>query len=375
MSWKLQQWKSVLEIKSGRSQKQVKNQDGKYPIYGSGGIMGYADDFICNEGTTIIGRKGTINKPIYVEEKFWNVDTAFGLSPSKYLDSKFLYYFCLGYDFTKHDKGTTLPSLVKKDLLANVFMAVPPIAEQRRIVEILDEAFEGIDRAEANTKKNLANARELFDSYLNKVFNNSKNTQWVTLSDLCVAITDGDHQPPPKASEGIPFITISNIDKQNRTIDFSDTFKVSPGYFNKLKEHRRPLQGDILYTVTGSYGIPVIVNDEKKFCFQRHIGLIRPSKETKSRFLYYLLLSEKVKKQADKCATGTAQKTVGLRSLRKFIVPKMSLNDQIEIIKKLDDTSKEVIRLEKIYQRKLEALAELKQSILQKAFTGKLPPL
>ena len=329
MSWKLQQWKSVLEIKSGRSQKQVKNLDGKYPIYGSGGIMGYADDFICNEGTIIIGRKGTINKPIYVEEKFWNVDTAFGLSPSEYLDSKFLYYFCLGYDFTKHDKGTTLPSLVKKDLLANVFMAVPPLAEQRRIVEILDEAFKGIDRAEANTKKNLANAHELFDSYLNKVFNNSKNTQWVTLSDLCVAITDGDHQPPPKASEGIPFITISNIDKQNRTIDFSDTFKVSPGYFNKLKEHRRPLQGDILYTVTGSYGIPVIVNDEKKFCFQRHIGLIRPNKETKSRFLYYLLLSEKVKKQADKCATGTAQKTVGLRSLRKFIVPKIFLNDQI----------------------------------------------
>ena len=162
MSWKLQQWKSVLEIKSGRSQKQVKNLDGKYPIYGSGGIMGYADDFICNEGTTIIGRKGTINKPIYVEEKFWNVDTAFGLSPSEYLDSKFLYYFCLGYDFTKHDKGTTLPSLVKKDLLANVFMAVPPLAEQRKIVEILDEAFKAIALAEANTKKNLANAIELF---------------------------------------------------------------------------------------------------------------------------------------------------------------------------------------------------------------------
>lgn len=101
MSWNLQQWKSVLEIKSGRSQKQVKNPNGKYPIYGSGGIMGYADNFICNEGTTIIGRKGTINSPIYVEEKFWNVDTAFGLSPSENIDSKFLYYFCLGYDFTK----------------------------------------------------------------------------------------------------------------------------------------------------------------------------------------------------------------------------------------------------------------------------------
>ena len=266
-------------------------------------------------------------------------------------------------------RGTTRPR-IRISVIRELPILTPPLEEQRRIVEILDEAFEGIAIAEVNTKKNLANARELFDSYLNKVFNNSKNTQWVTLSDLCVAITDGDRQPPPKASEGIPLITISNIDKQNRTIDFSDTFKVSPGYFNKLKEHREPLQGDILYTVTGSYGIPVIVDDEKKFCFQRHIGLIRPNKQTKSRFLYYLLLSKKVKKQADKCATGTAQKTVGLRSLRKFIVPKISLDDRIEITKKLDDTLKEVIRLEEIYQRKLEALAELKQSILQKAFTG-----
>jgi type I restriction enzyme, S subunit len=81
---------------------------------------------------------------------------------------------------------------------------------------------------------------------------------------------------------------------------------------------------------------------------------------------------QKVKKQADQCATGTAQKTVGLRSLRKFIVPNISLDDQIEIVNKLDDTSQEVIRLEEIYQRKLKALAELKQSILQKAFTGQL---
>lgn len=70
----------VLEIKNGRNQKQVENPDGKYPIYGSGGIMGWADAYICEADTVVIGRKGTINNPIYVDRPFWNVDTAFGLA-------------------------------------------------------------------------------------------------------------------------------------------------------------------------------------------------------------------------------------------------------------------------------------------------------
>ena len=74
------QWKDVLHIISGKNQKAVENPNGKYPIYGSGGIIGYADDYLCEAGTTIVGRKGTINKPIFVDEPFWNIDTAFGVA-------------------------------------------------------------------------------------------------------------------------------------------------------------------------------------------------------------------------------------------------------------------------------------------------------
>ena len=92
----------VLSIINGRNQKAVENPNGKYPIYGSGGIMGYADDYICKPNTVIIGRKGSINNPIYVETPFWNVDTAFGLESNvDKLFSKYLYYFCLNFDFEK----------------------------------------------------------------------------------------------------------------------------------------------------------------------------------------------------------------------------------------------------------------------------------
>jgi type I restriction enzyme S subunit len=240
-------------------------------------------------------------------------------------------------------------------------------------VAILDEAFEGCDRAIRNTEKNLANARELFESYLNAIFTQKRDGwDWVTLSEITTDITDGDHQPPPKSESGIPFITISNIDKQNRKVDFSNTFKVSSEYFEKLKVNRKPRKGDLLYTVTGSYGIPVIVDHDMNFCFQRHIGLIRPNEGTNPKCLYYILLSRCLLNQADECATGTAQKTVSLGGLRRFSVPKIPKEEQEIIVAKLDIISEQISSLETIYRQKLAALKELKQSILQKAFTGEL---
>ena len=84
--WKHVKMEEVCEIISGKNQSKVINPDGKYPIYGSSGIFGYADEYLCNEGTTVVGRKGTINSPLFVKTKFWNVDTAFGLSPNENYD-------------------------------------------------------------------------------------------------------------------------------------------------------------------------------------------------------------------------------------------------------------------------------------------------
>lgn len=133
-------WKDVLAIINGKNQSKVKNVNGKYPIYGSGGVMGYADNFLCPQGTTIIGRKGSINNPIYVDEPFWNVDTAFGLVPNnEILNNKYLFYFCLKYDFMKHNKAVTIPSLTKSDLL-NIPISLPPLSVQIEIAEKLDKA-------------------------------------------------------------------------------------------------------------------------------------------------------------------------------------------------------------------------------------------
>ncbi|HET1087633.1 TPA: restriction endonuclease subunit S, partial [Streptococcus pneumoniae] len=109
--WKVSKWNEILTIRNGKNQKQVEDADGKFPIYGSGGIMGYAKDWIVKKNSVIIGRKGNINKPILVRENFWNVDTAFGLEPVlEKINSEYLFYFCQLYNFEKLNKAVTIPS-------------------------------------------------------------------------------------------------------------------------------------------------------------------------------------------------------------------------------------------------------------------------
>ena len=294
----------------------------------------------------------------------------------KCFDQSFLYHL-LGSPvvFDQFDRlaaGSTVRNL-NIELASRVSLPVPPLPEQQRIVGILDEAFNGIATAKANAKKNLQNARALFESHLQSVFADAWQTgKLVTLTDLATDITDGDHMPPPKAPSGVPFITIGNVAKDTRTIDFTDTFKVSREYFDRLKPNKKPQKGDVLYTVTGSFGIPVLLDEQREFCFQRHIGLVRPKPEVSSEWLYYLLMSPQIFKQANDGATGTAQKTVSLKLLRGFQVPLVPLEHQRAIAAKLKAVSEETQRLESLYQRKLAALDALKKSLLHQAFSGQL---
>ena len=148
--WCLCKISSVVDIVNGKSQKNVESPTGKYPIYGSGGIIGKAMEYTCLAGSTIIGRKGTINHPIFVEENFWNVDTAFGMKANnQILEDEYFYCFCLYFDFSKLDKSSALPSLTKT-AIGNLILPIPPLAEQQRIVAKIEEFFSQLDKIESS---------------------------------------------------------------------------------------------------------------------------------------------------------------------------------------------------------------------------------
>ena len=156
---------------------------------------------------------------------------------------------------------------------------------------------------------------------------------WVRLSIICKSIADGDHQPPPQVSSGIPFLVISDV--SSGQIVFSKTRFVPLSYYQTLSENRVPEQGDLLFTVTGSYGIVVPVMTERQFCFQRHMALLKPC-IIDSVFLAIWLTTPLVFEQCRVNATGTAQKTVGLSALRSLLIPVPPLKEQVRILEKLN---------------------------------------
>jgi len=142
-----------------------------------------------------------------------------------------------------------------------------------------------------------------------------------------------------------------------------------------LQLKRKPRNGDVLYTVTGSFGIPVLVDFDDPFCFQRHIALLRPLKTIDQKYLYYALQTNDVYKQADEKSTGTAQKTVALASLRNIEIPfAETLSDQKNIVEVIENRFSVCDKLEESIKHGLDQAEALRQSILIKAFTGNFVP-
>ena len=217
--WEYKRWKEVLTIINGKNQSAVVDENGEYPIYGSGGIMGYANNWLCPENCVIIGRKGNINKPIFVETKFWNVDTAFGLNANiEYLLPKFLFYFCLDYNFERHNKAVTIPSLTKADLL-KIDIPLPPKSTQLAIVSELDKINELI-RLKKEQLKDFDNlAQSLFYEMFGDPVENEKGWEVKKLGDVCIypnkriQVTELNPQD---------YVGVENLQKNRAGIVFSD---------------------------------------------------------------------------------------------------------------------------------------------------------
>ena len=239
----------------------------------------------------------------------------------------------------KYSKGVTIKHLVKSSLLS-IELPVPPLSTQQSIVSELDKINELISLKKEELKDYDNLAQSIFYEMFGDPVVNEKGWEVKKLREVCECITDGDHMPPPKSDKGVPFVTIGSINKETRQIEFDKTFFVPKDYFDNIPYTKKPKQGDILYTVTGSYGIPLLIAYDKEFCFQRHIGLLRPNGLVNSIYLYMWASNKSVKGQADVVATGIAQKTVSLNSLRGFniILPPLPLQQlfaqRIELIEK-----------------------------------------
>lgn len=282
------------------------------------------------------------------------------------LEPEFLFYYLSQNSF--RDAGQRVMSgavghkRVPKEFIDSHVIPLPPLPEQKRIVAILDEAFAGIDAAIANTEKNLANARELFESYLNAAFRRFKyacvERQLADVVDL-ISGQHIDKKDYNTERQGIGYLTgPADFGKRHPTVS---KWTESP--------KRRAKKGDILITVKGSGVGKLNMMTEPELAISRQLMAIR-AKHINSEFLYAFLSLNK--RYFQDLSNGAAIPGISRDDVLKLSIPVPMEVDQNELIASLSEVSAEVGRLERGYERKISALAELKQSLLQKAFSGEL---
>ena len=336
-------------------------------------------DILWNStGTGTIGRaalfKGLLNYPKIIVDSHVTI-----LRPHLGVNSKYLHYWIQSSNIQNKiedmQTGTTNQVELSKRVIQVAPIYLAPEDEQRRIAKKLDQILEEVNSVKSHLDKipiTLKNFRQsLIDQYIKNVDFDEK-TEKIDLQNVCHSISDGDHQAPPKVEHGIPFLVISNITKGKVDLHGVNRF-VPEEYYNNIKNIRIPKKGDILYSVTGSIGISVIVDIDKEFCFQRHIAIIKPDNDlVLTKFLHYYLKSSFVLKQAESVASGTAQITIPLRGLRSFQVKIPSFDVQEEIVKLLDKGLKLANQIEEKYNIVSEQIEKITQSVLAKAFRGEL---
>jgi type I restriction enzyme S subunit len=350
--WPLVRLGDVCEIKNGKNQKEVESPIGKYPIFGSAGkVMGYATEYICEPGTTIIGRKGTIDNPIYVEEKFWNVDTAFGFSAKSKLNKRYLYYFCLSFDFKKLNRGTTLPSLVKSELL-EIPLPLPPLAEQQRIVARLDAAFAAIAEASAAAEVNLRNARALFDSYLDQVFS-TRGAGWVERRLPDISENQDSRRKPVtrnlRNNGEYPYFGASGV------VDYVDDYI--------FEENNLLISEDGANLLARS--TPIAFTVEGKYWVNNHAHVLHFTDADLQKFIEFYFAHIDIAEYV----TGAAQPKLTQKALNNIpVFHPTNPETLIKLVEGMEFINNESKGLCDVYKQKLAALAELKQSLLAEVF-------
>ena len=394
-NWEVKKLGEVCDVISGQSPegKYYNNINNGLPFYQ--GKKEFSDKYIgepttwttsitkeAKQGDILMSVRAPVGPVNFSTEKICIGRGLAAIRASELIDKEYLFKFLI-----KHEKdiigneGAVFNS-INKAQIEDISIPIPPLPEQQRIVGILDEAFDAISRAKENTEKNLQNARELFESYLQNVFANpGDGWEEKKLGDKnLIEIIDGDRGKnyPTKSDffeDGFClFLNTKNVRPDG--LDFETTMFINENKDMALGNGKLK-RNDVVMTTRGTIGNLGIYSDDVEYDNVRiNSGMLifRPNlKVIIPEYLFKILRSGIINAQIEKHVSGAAQPQLPIKTLVSFTFPvPNSVTEQRNIVNKLDALSKETKKLEAIYNKKLTDLEELKKSILQKAFNGEL---
>lgn len=387
--WEIKKLHELFDVKSSSRVHQADWKTSGIPFYRAREIVKLAKDGYVNnelyisqelyeeltkikgapkEGDILVSAVGTLGQCYLVKgtDKFYFKDASvlwlenLGKVNSRYIDYAFKSDFIIN-QIMEGSIGATVGTLtiIRAKMIE---IPIPPLTEQQEIVSILDDAFESIERAKSIAEQNKKNAKELFDSYLQNIFENkSKDWKQIKLKEICILINGRAYNKEELLNKGKYMVLRVGNFFTNKNWYFSDLELPSDKYCQK---------GDLLYAWSASFGPKIWEGD--KVIYHYHIWKVIPNIDLVTKEFLFILLEwdkEKIKKSL---GTGATMMHVSKGSMENRIVPLPPIEVQEFIVKSILDIEKETKKLESLYQQKLNDLEELKKSILQKAFKGEL---
>ena len=369
MSWNLISLGEITNIRTGKLDANASSANGEYPFFTCAREPLKISSFSYNCECVLVAGNGDLNVKYY-NGKFDAYQRTYIIeSKSKeVLDVRYLFHFLDKYLVKLREQS--IGGIIKYIKLGNLTEAkipLPPLAEQRRIASILDQADELRQKRQQAIEKLDQLLQATFIDMFGDPIDNLKGLETVALLDLCKKVTDGTHQSPKWTAKGSPFLFISNI--VDGEIDYSSQKFIDQATYDSLTKSTKIELNDILYTTVGSYGNVARVKSDQLFCFQRHIAHIKPDfDKINPKFLEKMLSSYGVRRQADRLVRGVAQKTLNLKDLKEIIVFNISLDEQNYFVQKC-----EVIESLKIKSKlALNQADDLFKSLQNQAFSGNL---
>lgn len=310
--WKEVKLGDVITFQRGHDLTRTEMGEGKYPVAGSNGIIGYHNKFTTKGPGVTIGRSGNIGTPHFYENDFWAHNTVLYIKDFKVSEPKFIYYFLKTIDFSQFNAGSSVPTL-NRNHIHELDFTLPPIQEQTAIASILTSLDDKIDLLHRQNKT----LEQLAETLFRQWFVEEAEESWETkkVSEI-IEIRDGTHDSPKQTETGRFLITSKHLKPAG--IDFSSAYKISENDFIEVNKRSKVDKDDILFSMIGTLGLIHYVDQEPDFAI-KNMGLFKSSqKPSFARFLFLLLISPEGKRFVHENADGSTQEYITLGSLRKF---------------------------------------------------------
>ena len=365
------------------------NSDCGYPVYGSGGVFMHASQYLYDGEAILFGRKGTIDRPLYVNEKFWTVDTMYYAIPKSQAIGRYLYYLATLLPYTKYQTSTALPSMTQS-LLGNMVVALPYIQDQQHIAEYLDEKCGEIDSLIALQEQMIEKLKIYKQSIITETVTKGLNTNaklvpsgidWIgevpegwkvsVLRRFANIILGKMLQPNAKSENDSLEQYICAKDVHFEGIDTSDLKKM---FFNKTEKETYQVQkGDLLVVEggAGAAGSCVLKTDLPNTYIQNSIMIVRPKQGIDIRYIHYFEFSLAKKGYVDYVCNKATIPHFTKDKLSSMPIPLPPLSEQQAIASYLDEKCADIDSLIVLKQEKIEKLKDYKKSVVYEAVTGK----